>query len=348
MFCLLLGAIIANIMIRFKLWGLAVLTVFLTGCSYDPLDVDSSHVDVSIKFINADSLLVNADSSQLAGLHQRFLKEIPEIWEYELGYCLGIGNVSDTAFMNSFTRFLSDDYLTRLEKRIREKFGDLTSKREEITGGFRNLRFHFPKGKVPEHVVFMNSFYASSAFCTEKEIGIGLERYLGKETDVIRELPSDQFYEWMKEGLDQRFMSRDALCAWIMTHYVGEVEGNLAEHMIQWGKILYLTEAAFPDEKESMVLRYTDDELKWATDQEYEIWKYLVQDKLLFKIDERIRINLLNDAPFTVGLPEKGPDRLGQFMGWRMVHKYMQIKRITVEELIKTPYTAILAEYEID
>ena len=57
---------------------------------------------------------------------------------------------------------------------------------------------------------------------------------------------------------------------------------------------------------------------------------------------------MLNDAPFTVGLPEKGPDRLGQFIGWRMVHKYMEIKRIGVDELVKTPYTAILAEYEID
>ncbi|MFN5911500.1 MAG: hypothetical protein ACK45H_09210 [Bacteroidota bacterium] len=327
----------------------SILVVFaFVGCTYDPLEVDASSVKVKIGFINADSLLTNGDAQELIELHQRFLRDIPEIWEYELGYCLGIGNVSDTAFRNSYTKFTADEYVARVQKRIAEKFADLSLKRKEITNGFRHLVYHFPKGKVPENIVFLNSFYASSAFCTQTEIGIGLERYLGKETDVIQELPSDQFYEWMKEGLDERYMSRDALCSWIMTHYIEEIDGNLAEHMIRWGKILYLTEAAFPDVNESIILRYSEDEVKWAIDHEYDIWKYLVQDKLLFKNDERLRINMLNDAPFTVGLPEKGPDRLGQFIGWRMVHKYMEIKRIGVDELVKTPYTAILAEYEID
>jgi hypothetical protein len=31
-----------------------------------------------------------------------------------------------------------------------------------------------------------------------------------------------------------------------------------------------------------------------------------------------------------------------------MVQKYIEIKEISVKELINTPYTAILAEYEID
>ena len=45
----------------------------------------------------------------------------------------------------------------------------------------------------------MNSLFQSNAFCTEKEIGIGLERYLGKKVDVIKELPNEPFYDWIKE-----------------------------------------------------------------------------------------------------------------------------------------------------
>ena len=149
-------------------------------------------------------------------------------------------------------------------------------------------------------------------------------------------------------SLDERYLSRDALCSWIMTHIVEDVSGNLAEQMIRWGKVIYLTEAAFPEKDKSILLRYSEEGMKWALDQERDIWDYLVREKLLFKIDERFKINMLNEGPFTVGLPEKGPDRLGQFIGWRMVRKYMEIKRVSVEELINTPYTAILAEYEID
>lgn len=319
-----------------------------TACGSDPLNVDASGVKLDLGYVNMDSAMVNADSSGLIELHHRFTSEIPGIYEYQLGYCLGIGNVEDTAFYNSISLFLKEPYIARVEKRISEKFENLSPVKEKISDGFKHLKYHFPKGLIPENVVFMNSFFASNAFSTEKEIGIGLERYLGKETDVIKELPPDKFYEWMKEGLDEKFIARDALCSWIMTHYVEDVNGNLAEHLIRWGKIIYLTEASFPEESDALIMRYSEEDLQWALDHEYDVWTYLVTDKLLFKTDEKMRINLINDGPFTVGLPEKGPDRLGQFLGWRMVKKYMEIKKVSLEELVKTPYTSILSEYEID
>ena len=322
--------------------------LFLSACKYDPLNVDASETKIDLNFVNMDSLLFQANDDQLLELHQRFKEEIPEIYEYQLGYCIGISDLNDTAFVNSMRSFLADPYIKRVEERISDQFKDLSTHRNEIYSGFQHLKFHLPKVKIPESVVFMNSFFASNAFSTERQIGVGLERYLGKETDVILELPGDSFYQWMKDGLDERYLSRDALCSWIMTHIVEDVSGNLAEQMIRWGKVIYLTEAAFPEKDKSILLRYSEEGMKWALDQERDIWDYLVREKLLFKIDERFKINMLNEGPFTVGLPEKGPDRLGQFIGWRMVRKYMEIKRVSVEELINTPYTAILAEYEID
>jgi hypothetical protein len=331
-----------------RFWFIGILIGFLTSCGADPLNVDVSDVNIDLGFVNIDSSLVNADSAELIETHHKFKTLIPEVYEYQLGYCLGIGNVEDSAFYNSISLFLKEPYIARVEQRISEKFSDLSPIKNKITDGFKHLKYHFPKGVFPKNVAFMNSFFASNAFSTEKEIGIGLERYLGKETDVIKELPPDKFYEWMKDGLDEKFIARDALCSWIMTHYVEEINGNLAEHLIRWGKIIYLTEAAFPEESDALIMRYSEEDLKWAIDQEYDIWTYLVTDKLLFKTDEKIRINMINDGPFTVGLPEKGPDRLGQFLGWRMVKKYMEIKKISLEELLKTPYTSILSEYEID
>jgi hypothetical protein len=322
--------------------------LLLSSCRYDPLNVDASDSKIQLDFLHLDSLLTNATDEQLLQLHDRFKREIPEIYEYQLGYCIGIGDLQDTAHVNAMRSFLSDPYIQRVEKRIADKFKDLSPQKKEIYTGFQHLKFHLPNANVPEKIVFMNSFFASNAFSTEKQIGIGLERYLGKETDVILELPGDSFYQWMKDGLDERYLSRDALCSWIMTHVVEDVSGSLAEQMIRWGKVIYLTEAAFPKKEHAVILRYSDEGMKWALDQEREIWNYLVREKLLFKMDERLKINMLNEGPFTVGLPEKGPDRLGQFIGWRMVRKYMEIKRVSVEELINTPYTAILAEYEID
>jgi hypothetical protein len=322
--------------------------LFLVGCSRDPLDVDASGVKVDIGFINMDSAFVASDEERLITLHHMFMVELNEIYEYELGYCLRMGDPSDTTFLNSMGQFLADPYVSRLEKRISEKFKDLSKQRNEIREGFKYLKYHFPNGRQPDNVVFMNSFFASSAFSTEKQIGIGMERYLGGNTDVIKELPYQDFPEWEKERMEDKYLSRDALCSWIMTHYVEEVDGNLAENIVRWGKILYLTHAAYPKADPSLILRYSEEDYKWAVDNEYSLWKYLVDEKLLFKIDELNTKNLLGDGPFTPGLPEKGPDRLGQFLGYRMILKYMEIKEVTLEELINTSYTDILVEYEID
>ena len=73
-----------------------------------------------------------------------------------------------------------------------------------------------------------------------------------------------------------------------------------------------------------------------------------VNEKMLFKNNDLDKANLLKEAPFTIGLPEKSPDRFGQFLGWQMVRHYMKKNKITLEELIKIPYNNILQEYEIE
>ncbi len=328
--------------------GSLLLTVFMTACSNDPLAVDVTNQKTGILFTNLDSLFVHTAPNDLSSLHQKSLSELGEIYKYELGYCLQIGNESDTAFQRGLGQFLSEPYIQRLERRIQEKTGDLKSEKKAIDDGFKHLKAHFRKGKLPKHVVFMNSLFASSVFSTEGEIGVGLERYLGMETDVIKELPYQDFPDWQKEGMDKNYIPRDVLASWIETHYAEEVDGNLAEKIVRWGKVLYLTQAAFPDKDPAYILRYSQKDYDWAIENEYALWKYLVDEKILFKIDELNTKNLLGDGPFTPGLPEKGPDRLGQFLGYRIILKYMEINRISLEELLKITYSDILVEYEID
>jgi hypothetical protein len=320
----------------------------MVSCSNNSLDVNTSEVKVEIGFINLDSILVNAKVKDRLTYHHKHLKDIKDIYEYNIGYCIRMSNASDSSFETSLSLFLKDPYIARLEKRINKKFSDLAPYKTEMIEGFKHLKYHFPTGKIPANIVFMNSLFNSNAFSTEKEIGVGLDSYLGANTDVVKELPNEPYYEWIKEAMDDKFLTRDAICSWVMTHYVDEADGNLAEQLIRWGKVLYVTQAAFPDKDPSIILRYSEEDYKWALENEYSLWKYLVDEKMLFTINELNAKNLLKEGPFTIGLPEKGPDRLGQFLGYRIVLKYMEATDITPAELINTSYSDILVEYEID
>lgn len=331
-----------------SIFSIAILSLVLVACSSDPLDVDASGVKVNIDFVDVDKAFVESDSATLLAKHKEFKESIKDIYEFELGHCLGIGNVPDTAVYHTVNTFRTDPYVERLEKRIAEKFVDRTEREENILNGFRHLKYHLPNTALPEKVVYLNTMFASSAPAFEKQVGIGLERYLGKNTDVIKELPAREFYEWVKEGMDERYMERDVLASWIMANVLSEPQGgSLIETMIYWGKVNYLVEASFPKQEKDIIIRYSEEDLKWALENEHSFWKYLVDEKLLFSLDERTKMNMVGDGPFTPGLPEKGPDRLGQFLGWQMVRQYMEDHSdIPLSKLVDVSYNEILQGYE--
>lgn len=326
----------------------SLLISVLLSCNSNPLDINTKDVNISLNFVNLDSIFVNFSENEL----KKEIKKSPilddEILAYELGYCLEVGPLEDSGTVQRIKLFVQDPYISRVEQTIQKKFGNLSLVKKTIKEGMEHLNYHFPKGKFPQNIVFMNSRFNSSIFCTEREIGVSLERYLGAKEKVIEELPSQDFHQWIKDKMDARYLERDVLTGWISTHYVDIDNQNLAAAMISWGKIIYLTEAAFPKTDKSIIIRYTTDELKWAEDNEFAFWNYLVKEKLLFSNNEREYSNYLNFAPFTIGLPQKGPDRLGQYLGWKIIQSYMKAHpKTSLQELVKLNYNEIIQEYEI-
>ena len=326
-----------------------IILTLINSCDRNRLEVDASHVKVDIAYTDMDALIFKSDSITLMKKHHAFKLELKDIYDYQLGHCLGIGEVVDSTFYNSITQYRADENIQQLESDIQAHFSDLSSQKELITKGFRQLKFHFPTGKQPKNIVFFNSLFRSGVFCTENEIGIGMERFLGDSNRIIQQLDPQTVFSWMKEGMDKRYLERDVITGWVETHYVAPAEGTLVEHMIRWGKVLYLTEAAYPMFDPSVILRYSTADYQWALENEFQYWKYLVNQKMLFKINERTTTNMINEGPFTPGLPDQdSPDRLGQFLGYRMVKNYMNNCEITVEEMLKVSYNDILQAFKIE
>lgn len=295
-----------------------------------------------------DKAFRTSDSAELVKAVNNYKETINDVYEYEFGHCLNIGDVSDSAVFGAVSDFLADKYISRLEKRIAEKFKNKSAIEAKISDGFTHLKAHFPKEKYPKHVVFLNSLFRSSAASFESDVAVGLEQYLGSKTDVIVELPTNEYYQWYKDGMEAKFLERDVLASWISAnHLPAPKSGSLSEMMIHWGKIIYFVEASFPKEDKEIIIRYTKEDYKWALENEAFYWDYLVKQNLLFVLDERTKANMLNEGPFTQGLPEKGPDRLGQFLGWRMVKQYMENHSdLTLPELKEIGYNDILQAYE--
>ena len=326
-----------------------VLGFLFVQCNSNPLSVDVSNVKLSTNYLNLDSILYNADSALLMASHKDYKSSLKDLYDYQVGYCMQINSLIDTTFYNSILDYRKDEFIIRLEKSIADNFKDLNQRKTIIDEGLKHLKYHFSDGKMPTDIVFMNSLFNSNVWCSETAIGIGLDRYLGPNDECVKQLNPITFHDWVKNDWDKKYLERDAIVGWVQTHYLNEVDGSLAEEMIGWGKILYLTKAAFPDKSDAFILRYSEEEYEWAKKNEYAFWEYLVNEKLLFDNNERNAMNMLNPGPTTSGLPESGsPDRMGQYLGYRMVLSYMQGNDVMLDQLNDIPYNDILQEFEIE
>lgn len=322
-----------------------ILSLFL-ACSNDPFKISIANVKIKLDFLNLDSALRNSTEKELLTLKSKFKRDNSSLLDYTFGYCIGGNMQTDSSYINGIRRFYSNNYIQSLGGTIKKTHGDFSSEKKELLIAFRRLKAFFPREKIPKTIYFINSSFSASVFSSEKEIAIGVERYLGSNEKVIKELPTNQFYTWIKNGMKKEYLSRDVVAGWLMTHYCTETSENYASEMMRWGKILYIIQGTLPNIKTNIILRYTNKQFNWALKNEGVFWKYLVENELLFKTDEKTRSNLLNEGPFTGGLPEESPDRLGQFLGWRIVKQYMENHSISLSQLKKITYNELLQNYK--
>ena len=90
-----------------------------------------------------------------------------------------------------------------------------------------------------------------------------------------------------------------------------------------------------PGAHDTIKLCYPEKKLKWAEENEKQVWAFIVQNELLYTTDFKTQSNLIQDGPFTTGLSDESPARLGVFIGWKIIRSYMKrYPETSLKELI--------------
>ena len=79
------------------------------------------------------------------------------------------------------------------------------------------------------------------------------------------------------------------------------------------------------------------------------IWKRLINEKLLYSKDKKKIAQFTANAPFTKGLPEESPSMVGVWIGWQMVRDYVAENDVSVLDLLaEKDVRKILKSYNPD
>lgn len=296
---------------------------------------DVSDIQLEIKIGRFDQDLYNGKTKDLTQTDKMLQGKYGPFYNDFVHRMVGDPSYSNTEILSTLYK---DQAYTDLNREADSVFKDMGGIEKDLTQTFKYVKHYYPNVKVPKMISFISGFAVQTPI-GDDYMGIGLDMFLGKNSKfygaIVQSVPT---------YLSRRF-SPEYVVPRITETYAREElfperdeDRTLLSKMIQNGKILYFMDQVLADEvPDSVKIGYTKSQLEWCKTYEKDIWAYLLQNKLLFETDyQRIQV-FLGEGPFTPGLGEKNESapKLGVWMGWQMVRKYMQEnKEISLQQLM--------------
>jgi hypothetical protein len=148
--------------------------------------------------------------------------------------------------------------------------------------------------------------------------------------------------------MDKQYLMSDIAQSWLVNNVIEDQSGeDFLSHMLYYGKVLYVVDAMLPEAPSHEKLRYTELEYEWSEVSEYNVWQHIVEQDWIYSSDIKLIVRYFNEGPTTVGL-EGSPARYGQYLGWKVIHAYMEKNpEVTILELIaEKNQTKLLKAYK--
>ncbi len=327
--------------------GFLTAVVLMTACGGDRRPI-SAPVDLDLRLERLDQDLFRGARDTSTNFNLKLYAQYGGFYKDYVERVLQAAPIDDPRLPIALTRFVMDPDWNSLQQRADSVFGDMEPQRGEFERAFERLKAEFPDRLVPRIVIF-NSGFNYGVIPTDSVLGIGVEWFVGKDSKVVQYLAPDAFPQYVKDRMRPEMLVPSAVKGWLQVHYTQDVRGeDLLTNLVEIGKVMYLLDELLPETNPALKFAYTDEQLKWCEDNEFNIWKELVAKQQLYSKKNEDIDRLLNDGPFTNGLPHESPGHLGEWIGYRLVKSYMDDHSdITAAALFrKTDPRSVLKSYK--
>lgn len=221
-----------------------------------------------------------------------------------------------------------------LYSEVQKKYGNFSKQTTEIEDLFKHIKYYFPTVITPTiYTVIGEMDYNNKAIYANDKLIIALELYLGKGHEFYT------FPEYIEQNFEERQMMPDVVSSFAMRTIPAPNEKSLLSEMIYYGKELYLKDILLPNYKDAERIGYLPEQITWCQENESYIWRFFVDENLLYSSDSKLANRFINLAPFSkfyLEIDNESPGRIGQWIGWQIVRSYMENNpKTTVADLFK-------------
>ena len=195
-----------------------LLTLSLFSCATDPLDIDTSSIEVEINVRRMEQELFQPESNNIIETHDYLLEKYGSLYQLFFENMLGEGSVFDPMASSYLEKFIGNQDMQNFYNEINTKFHDFNVYENEFRDAFKNYKYYFPDSTIPEIVTFYSNFNAN-AFPLENRLGIGLDMYLGSENEIVKSIPTASLPQFIKDKMDSTFLVADGIKYWLFNRF---------------------------------------------------------------------------------------------------------------------------------
>lgn len=232
------------------------------------------------------------------------------------------GDLTDTNAILQLKSFFVDPHLIELNNLVQKDFPNLNDLETSFNQAFRYLKYYLPEVPIPKVYSYVSGldFKFPVKYANENML-IALDMYLGENTKAyqISGFPKYRNHWSIKESIIVDAMAE--MATGLLPK--NDASNNLLQQMIYEGKKLYFVKSMIPQVSDTILFKFTQNQLKWITANEANVWSYMIENQLLYDNSKQMIRKFMNDGPFNDLFAKASPPRIGAYIGWKILNGYI-------------------------
>jgi gliding motility-associated lipoprotein GldB len=225
----------------------------------------------------------------------------------------------DSVLVNILFNLSEDKSIDTLREQTDLYFGELSDVKSELEQAFSFVKHYYPEFVIPKVYTVVTGF-GHDLYASDSIVVIGLDYFLGDKGKYHPDVPNYMLKRFKKEYIVPSIV----LLLSDKYNLTNILDNTLLAEMVHYGKSYYFVEKILPCTPDSLIIGYSEKELIDTREHESIVWSHFIEQKLLFETSHFILTKYVGERPYTAEIGAKCPGRIGRWLGWQIVNKYMQ------------------------
>ena len=294
-----------------------MLLVVLSSCDKkNKIEKEIEEIPITLKVERFDKIFYESTVENLQNVKQKYPYFFPP-------------ETPDSVWVNK----IKNPLYRELYSEVQKKYSNFEKVNSDLESLFQHIKYYFPNTKTPKVVTLISEMdYQNKAIYTDSLVLISLDLYLGKNHKFY------EFPEYLKQNFEQNQIMPDIVSSFSVTKIPFGNNRNLLSQMVYSGKQLYLKDVLLPETSDAEKMGYTPEQITWCQENESYMWRYFMQEQLLFNTDSKLPNRFINTAPFSkfyLEIDNESPGRVGTWIGWQIVRSFMNNNDVNLQQLLQ-------------